>query len=331
MNTRKIATYTSIGSFTFVLINAIYFFINYYNDTEKIDSHSDTIAGFFYGAMILNFGLVIYSISLTSKHEKIVADKQEFVDREKDLKKIIEYYKKSLNIHSTTNHNINHSLRQLLNDCYEAIVKTEFERYIEINAKFFQFLQFLTTNIKENFDVLTKNSCSVYILLVEEDEQNEENFLVNTLFRDPISYPKRDLIDKDFDNFYYANQFFPLQQILDESNNVDHFVCDNCITHKSFYDRIQDWHDYYKSMLCVPIRKFIGIEEESGERVDYYRTIGFLVVDNFEGNLDNKIAIEQLKGYSDQLYHLFIIFTHLEKLFYDTQNDKLQRTSKQSD
>ncbi|QHI36851.1 hypothetical protein IMCC3317_22210 [Kordia antarctica] len=327
---RKIATYASIGSFAFVFLNALYFFYNYYNRLDEIPADDDIIAKFFLFAMLLNFGLVIYSISLTSRHEKIIADKQEFVDREKELKKIIDYYKQSLNIHSTTNHNISHSLRQLLNDCYEAIVKTEFERYLEINAKFFQFLQFLTTNVKENFDVLTKNACSVYVLLVEEDEQNDDNYLVNTLFRDPISYPKRDLIDKDFDNFYYANQFFPLTQILDEGNNVNHFVCDDCITHKSFYDRIQDWHDYYKSMLCVPIRKYIGIEEEDGERVDYYRTIGFLVVDNFEGNLDNKIAIEQLKGYADQLYHLFIIFTHLEKLFYETQNDKLQGTSEQS-
>jgi len=304
--------YASIMSFVLVILQTAYFFYIYYNNTDElIKDYNKTVVILFIVSMVMNFGLVIYSIYQTSNYEKILHKNKEFVNKENKLKNEIEHLNKSIGILSTTSHSINHNLRKLLSEIYEAIINKKIENYENIEGKWKQFLQFFVSNVKENFDILTEDPVSVYITLIDQDTTND-NYYAQTLYRDPISYSKRSIIDIDEGDYYNTNQFYPFNIILDERNTINEFVSDNCISHNSYYDRITDWQKYYNAILCVPIRKYVGTDDVKD--MDYYDIIGFIVVDNFKGGFNNEIANQQLKGFADQLYYLLNMFSDLYEI-----------------
>ncbi len=311
INLSKISHYTSIMSFILVILQTGYFFYIYYNNAnELIKDYNQTVVILFAVSMIMNLGLVIYSIYQTKSYEIILHKNKEFSNVRKQMEKEIHHLNKSIEILSTTSHNVSHNLRKLLSEIYDAIIHNKLNEYESIESKWKQFLQFFVSNVKENFDILTKDPVAVYITLIEKDTSND-NYYAQTLYRDPISYSKRSVIDINEGDYYNTNQFYPFNLILDERNSQNEFVSDNCLSHSAYYDRITNWQEFYNAIICIPIRKYIGTDDEM--EMDYYHSVGFIVVDNFKGGFDNEIAIQQLKSFADQLYYLLNIFSDLHE------------------
>lgn len=222
-------------------------------------------------------------------------------------------------------HNINHQLRQISMDFYYPLVfeeenetdreeaetevlteeESEGDNLIDgidiktMEHKFRAFLQNYTENIRDSFNVLTQDRCSVYISLIDN---RGEDWFVKTFYRDPLSYRERTSIDLKTPE-YNTKTFTPFKIIVDKKQNV--FACDNCITYPNFSDRNDDWQNYYNACLTIPIRLRL-------KKKDEYIVMGFLTVDNKMGGLTTKTAVELLCSYSDSLYLPLCMFMDLK-------------------
>lgn len=231
-------------------------------------------------------------------------------------------------------HNINHQLRQTIDDFYymdpydeindeditnvniaeEEVCNTEI--YLSsIEHKFRGFLQSFTTNVKGAFDSLTGSSSnSVYITIITSLDDND--CFVETFYRDPISYPRRSKIDALMKDEYNVNEFTPLKILMNNNSLPTCFACDDCLQYYNFSDRHDSWKEFYKACLAVPIRV------RKDKSINEYRYLGFLLVDNNEGKLDNIVAKELICAYADVLYTPIVMYLDAKnELKYEKTND----------
>lgn len=91
------------------------------------------------------------------------------------------------------------------------------------------------------------------------------------------------------------HKFTPLYYILKYFDS--YFASDNLLYEKEYRNGNNQWGKYYNSCLVVPISIFI---EEKTRNI-----IGFLCVDNKEGNLNNSSNIEFMFAVGDLFYSFF--------------------------
>lgn len=327
--------YATIFGLILTFLQTIYFVYAFYNKPEELSESEIGLIITIVATHIVSIVIATYVIRLTKKQDELIRDKEQatervtYLEEEKNkeisvLLKELEYFKKSIDTLATTNHNINHSIRDVyvkiynnilgvpITDIEEGDTEEEIQKKLEKSifdskGSYKSFLQLFLTNIKKFYDDYTKDDCSVYISIITDQVGATENFYTVTYYRDPISYQKRSQIDKKY-GAYLTNDFYPYQAILSSENSDSVFATDDCINTLSFRDRITNWDNYYNAIIAVPIRK------SEKEIVSGFSNLGFLVVDNKKGNLNNNVAIETLKAHADVLYHLFILYDDMNEL-----------------
>ncbi|MBU5635909.1 hypothetical protein KOM00_04105 [Geomonas sp. Red69] len=195
-------------------------------------------------------------------------------------------------------HNIGHEYRQemLRTSSNGQLSKEQFE---EVKSSFKQFMLFCMTNIKELFDIMTKDDCSVCIKVVINDSE------VKTFIRDPVSYRIRKDADARLPVFpIHGNSAFDMLTGVNPKN----YYLSNSLNQEDEYTNLnKNWKKSYNASLVVPIR--ISYKEENGAE---YRVIGFLCVDNMKGGFDHDICLNYLATIGDLFFNIFESYGKLE-------------------
>lgn len=325
----------TIFGLAITFLQTLYFVYAFYNKPQELSNSDIGLIITILATHVVSVVMATQLFKLTKRQDELIRQKENSSQKLNDLKekneseilklnKKINYFEKSINTLATTNHNINHSIRDVYSKIYNNILgvtDTEFEendseevikKKLEISiteskASYKSFLQLFLSNIKKFYDDYTKDDCSVYIALITDQLGDTDNFYVTTYYRDPISYQRRSQIDKKHPE-YLSNDFYPFKYILSSEVSDAIFANDDCIHTLSFRDRINDWHKHYNAIIAVPIRK------SENNFMSGYSNLGFLVIDNKKGKLNNDVAIETLKAHADVLYHLFILFDDMSEL-----------------
>ena len=157
------------------------------------------------------------------------------------------------------------------------------------------FLHNMVANIKEIFDILTKNDCAVSIKILDND-------FIKTLIRDAISDRERSEIDKQLPQYRY-DQNTAFEVILDENINQPYYMSNNLKTEqseKTYNNANKNWHKHYNACLVAPIR-YIEMKEDGAEKS---AVLGFICFDNKKGGF-NEVGKDVLASYADHCFHLF--------------------------
>ncbi|MGB3465739.1 MAG: hypothetical protein WBA74_10730, partial [Cyclobacteriaceae bacterium] len=140
--------------------------------------------------------------------------------------------------------------------------------------------------------------------LTEHDADVE----VETYWRDHGSYVQRQSIDKMFPK-YACKEFYPFKYVINSKLLDGAFYSDNCINVNNYNDRIDEWYEYYKACICVPIR---APKENGGKSKQLaFSSVGFLTIDNHKGNLEDKVSIDVSKAFADSLYNIFKLINYI--------------------
>ena len=169
---------------------------------------------------------------------------------------------------------------------------------------------YIVNNIKDLFDILTRDNCSVAIKLLEGVE-NKDDKQVSTFIRDTRSY--RDRNGRSLKEFlWYENSAF--RCILTGEGSTSYFACDDLAGETGYINTNQFWQGYYNATLVAPIR--LGNVKSYETKLDD-SIIGFICIDNFKGNLNNRTSIELISGLVDSLYLYFYYHDKLISLITD--------------
>lgn len=200
-------------------------------------------------------------------------------------------------------HNINHQARTLINKLNNDILLSDVSREREMGLSFEKYLIFLLDNIKEIFDVVTDDQCSVCIKLLVPNKENPEQTFVKTHYRDSISFRERrksDFALKDYP--YYENTAF--KKIIRKEYKNRIYFCNNLKEEHSYTNLNTEWQEYYNATLVVPISLPVDGSSQSQSSV----IIGFLCVDNMKGNFDEKITRNILSSIADLTFLIYKSF-----------------------
>lgn len=196
-------------------------------------------------------------------------------------------------------HNIAHGYRTLLNQIHTDLVLGKFDEINDREKSFIGYIDLFVNNIKDIFNALTGDTCSVCIKFLEEDKESKTIF-VRTYRRDSLCYRERCPVDQEIERYpYYRNTAFI--SILSPTGK-SYFLCNNLSERasKGEYENFNPmWHYYYNACLVVPIRASV----KSG----YFnnQNIGFLCVDNMKGGFDQVIGFNLLAAFADLSFVLF--------------------------
>ncbi|MEW6535211.1 MAG: hypothetical protein AB1454_06275 [Candidatus Auribacterota bacterium] len=255
--------------------------------------------------ILVNFlnGAVTYH--MTRRYDKLHAkydDSYHIIDR---LKKEIGNHLQTIHLNidrqkkiATILHNFTHEYRKQVNELHADLISKDYTDISRRNTSFRGFLSFMTINIKEIFDILTEDECSVSIKLIDE------NLVVRTLFRDSVSYRERSNSDKALPAYRFSENtaFF---NIFNKDLPDSYFLSNNLEREKTYKNANPQWRQLYNACIVEPIRIISGIEQVG---VEESRVLGFICVDNFHGGFEESISVNVLACFSDLCYHLFSLF-----------------------
>jgi hypothetical protein len=198
-------------------------------------------------------------------------------------------------------HNIYHEYRKIISSIYIDLSSHRYDDFDKRQRSFEKFLIFMVYNIKEIFDVYTKDKCSVCIKIISPGKNTEKDILVKTLVRDSISYRERSLVDAKIPQYdYRENTAF--KRIINSNYTDSYYIC-NDLSHEPGYINLNpEWKNYYNAALVVPIR--IAISKEK------YSVIGFLCIDNYKGGFD-RTCFNILASFADSIFNLFMAYNDL--------------------
>lgn len=198
-------------------------------------------------------------------------------------------------------HNFCHEYRAklaIISNCTAGLSGAD---YLKIRAKFQKFLLFSLSNIKEAFDILTHDECSVCIKLIINDNE------VKTYARDPVSYRERHDADLKLTTFpIRGNTAF--DNITNPCHPDSTYISNDLSKEAIYINKNPNWNKCYNACIVVPIRIL-----NSNASVPEYRIIGFLCVDNLRGGFDRQICLNILASFGDLYYNLFEAFGTLEE------------------
>ena len=214
-------------------------------------------------------------------------------------------------------HNINHEARILIQTIKDVLTTKDQEEFKETETKFREYMIFFLNNVKEVFDVVTRDQCSVCIKLIEPNETNTEQSYITTHSRDAISYRERSTIDKDLEKYpYYENMAF--NRLLNKKYADKYYICNDLQNERPYTNINPNWKKYYNACLVVPIS--LPYKDIDGKKKRII--IGFLCVDNLKGGFDELVAHDLLAAIADLQFIVFSLFDDLKTLFDKTQREE---------
>lgn len=253
---------------------------------------------------LLNFFLVISAISLTRRYFRL-----ETQVRPDKLR--ISQLEQSQVVISKVIYNINHQARNLILKINKDLIDSDFSERHTRNLSFQKYLVFLMDNIKEIFDVLTDDQCSVCIKIIVPGEYPELT-TVKTHYRDSISFRERKLIDSSMQSFpYYENTAF--KQIIQDPYKNPCFICNDLKKESGYLNMNKNWYKYYNASMVVPISLTLSKEEER-------MILGFICIDNMKGGFEEKIGRNIISAIADLNFLVYKGFEEYHSKL--NQNDK---------
>jgi len=164
-----------------------------------------------------------------------------------------------------------------------------------------QFNIYLVNNVKDIFDYLTQDNCSVCIKIIDISEDDE--FIVSTLMRDTRSFRERKANDGLYNEPFpwYENTAF--KKILGNNVPDSFYVSDDLKNEQSYVNINCNWKNFYNATLVAPIR--LNLSDLNHEEDMDANVIGFLCIDNFKGGFTSKASIEIMASIADSLYQYF--------------------------
>jgi hypothetical protein len=235
-----------------------------------------------------------YYIYKLSKTYTIEIENVILIDKIKNSEIIIKNTSEYLNNLSYYQRQILHKFDSFLED------KNKDEKGLKkITEDFMQFLSTFTSNLQSYFTLVTTDNCAITIKIVKDNK-------VKTFYRDSISYRSRKSSDINLDgsNFIYKiSDNFAFHVITSSDYKAVSYFSNDLKSNKEYYNRNPLWKDLYNATAVVPISLNIGDCKSE--------MLGFLCVDNFNGNLSHK-AIEGFLCSSSSL--LYNIFSKFEKI-----------------
>ncbi len=197
-------------------------------------------------------------------------------------------------------HNFSHEYRNVINEIHSDLIVKDYSHFESRKTSFRMFITYMLSNIKEIFDILTFDEVSVCIKILYKEK---EEFLVKTFMRDNISYRERSNTENLLSQYpYYENTAF--KNIMDPHCPDSYYLCNDLSNDNVYHNINNNWNKYYNACLVVPIRLLVSKQESN--------VIGFICVDNVDGNFDDKIAVDILGSFGDNCFHLFNLFNELQ-------------------
>lgn len=198
-----------------------------------------------------------------------------------------------------TIHNFLHQYRYIMNKILEHEKNTSADRYEILHGSFMSFIDFTLTNIKACLTNISGDECSVCIKIISDNRS------IQVLRRDNVSYRIRSNFDNRHPSFpIISNSAF--SKIADGHDSATYFACDNLAGNGGYVNTHDGWQSLYNATVVVPIQKIIR-QGPGGE----YDIVGFLCVDNLNGNLDNPTCRDFLSAIGDSLYNLFFALSEI--------------------
>lgn len=187
-----------------------------------------------------------------------------------------------------------------------------------------QFYIYLANNIKDIFDLITGDICSVCIKIIGSNEKDE--VVISTLMRDTRSFRERKSKDSLFNEpfLWYENTAFKL--ILSNDTADTYYASDNLNLEQSYINANNNWANFYNATLVAPIR--INLDDSRYEKDLYSNVIGFVCVDNQIGRFNNRASIETMASIVDSLYQYFNLAANATKLATDRIRESKSKSRK---
>jgi hypothetical protein len=299
-----------LSSLLGLIITAVYTVFAILDGNYSLGANSVIIALAF-----INFALAITFVLIVRRNNQLSVNALTLQPKIDLLEKQLEYSKNRLkrslyNFEEISD--ILHSINDQLRDRIVELSEVDIENAIDISVyqrKNEMFYLFLLDNIKNIFDMLTRDECAISLKILDLDEEDNE-IIIRTLFRDSSSYRERKNSDKTIYNYpYYENSAF--KEILSEDGD-SFYVSDDLSSETTYINLNKDWKKYYNATLVCPIRMEI-IENEEDEYNDY-SILGFICIDNMKGNLNNKTCISLLASITDILYIQWFLYNETKYL-----------------
>ena len=253
---------------------------------------------------LMNMTLAVGAIYIVRKYDKLLNLHSEFNTIEKQHILNIENLKSSQRAIAKVFHNINHEARNLIKEIHSNIATQDFNEFKETELSFKQYLLFLLDNIKEIFDVITSDQCSVCIKIIIPSEKEEGQSYIKTHYRDSISYRARSEIDTEMETYpYYENTAF--KKIINREYPDRYWFCNDLKNEKTYNNMNPNWEKAYNATLVVPI-SFPVSSKEGGQII-----VGFICVDNFKGGFNEEITYNLLASIANLSFTLYSSFNEL--------------------
>lgn len=154
----------------------------------------------------------------------------------------------------------------------------------------------ITSNIRDYFNTVTNTQCAITIKILQKTEKDT---FVKTLFRDPVSLKKRRKSDENVENSgkYSTRQNTAFDTIMNTTCKNQYFAHNDLslLAATGYYKNGNpEWRKYYNATLVTSIGITTGKAEKD--------ILGFITIDNFDGNLTDLSSIDFLYAVSDILY-----------------------------
>jgi ABC-type multidrug transport system fused ATPase/permease subunit len=302
-NKDNIIGYSSLAGF---VITFVYTCFAIYNQQWEVEFVTVVIT-----LAIVNFLLVLTAIYSIRRYDKLLQEHSRADSVIKKLDRKIQKLSEDVvaeiekeGIIATVFHNFCHEYRKVVSEITEDLTEKDYTSLEDRKSSFQRFLDYMVSNIKQTFDMITGDACSVCIKLLEQNKEGA--WMVKTFIRDHISYRERSNTDTFLPEYnFQANTAF--KNILDEYCPESFYMRNDL---KSEYknghynNANKNWDKFYNACLVVPIRRIIDKQNST--------IVGFLCVDNQKGGFEDKIGLNTLASFGDLCYHLFISFNELK-------------------
>ncbi len=171
-----------------------------------------------------------------------------------------------------------------------------------------KFFFYLVENIKELFDILTKDKCSVCIKLIIPGS-SDNDFLVRTYQRDSVSYRERSKIDASIPEYHHFENY-AFKVIMDGKSPDVYFIQNDLANYKPYFNANENFEKYYNACMVVPIRIITKLLDDGR-----YKSVvlGFICVDNLKGGFDEEISLNLLASFSDLCFNLFNAYFEMQE------------------
>lgn len=284
---------------------------------------------------ILGFALFLQS----TNHYSLISDNSGLnLKRVKCQQKINELEFKLKNEKSINNEIafIFHNIHDQLRDNTHSLIKLYEELLIDTtkNANYAEIIDILritklynlyvANNIKDLFDKLTGSNCSVAIKMINGFVDDNDP-IISTLIRDTRSYRLRRANDSLDNTGFLWHENTAFRNIMKCNNPAKYYASDELSNEKGYVNINSNWNKFYNATLVYPIR--LGFRQDYQAQLDK-SIIGFICVDNVDGNLNNNACIDALAAIAESLY---LYFTFNKKILdvIEGRNAQLNTTTTQ--